>query len=449
MPRSTIYTISPGTKSHEAGMTRRFGLSEDFALKMDREDPLTSFRSRFFPPPNTIYFDGNSLGLMSKDAEESLTRVIKEWREKGINGWLDAEQPWFYFAEALGAAAAELVGAEADEVVAAASTTVNIHSLVSSFYKPAGRRIKILADELNFPSDIYALKGQIALRGLNPEENLVLVQSRDGRILDEADIAQAMNETIALALFPSVLYRSGQLLNMQFLAQKAHENGIIIGFDCSHSVGAIPHRFDEWEVDFALWCSYKYMNSGPGSPAFLYVNRRHFNERPLLAGWFGCNKEKQFHMSLDFSQANSAGAWQISTPGILGMAPLEGSLKVLREAGIERIRKKSLRMTAYLFFLVENVLSQIPYGFAITTPKEPGRRGGHVALQRAEDAWSICQALKARGVVPDFRPPDIIRIAPVALYNSYHEIWQAVHIIKNIIDNNEHLVFKNKKAQIT
>ncbi|MCK5056300.1 MAG: kynureninase [Candidatus Aminicenantes bacterium] len=428
---------------------RGFELSEDFALKLDREDPLVSFRSRFFIPPNTIYFDGNSLGLMSKDSEESLTRVIKEWQEKGINGWLDAEQPWFYFAEALGAAAAELVGAEADEVVAAASTTVNIHSLVSSFYKPAGRRKKILADELNFPSDIYALKGQIALRGLNPEENLVLVQSRDGKILDEKDIVNAMDGTIALALFPSVLYRSGQLLDMESLARKAQKKGIIIGFDCCHSVGAIPHRFDEWDVDFALWCSYKYMNSGPGSPAFLYVNRKHFNEQPLLAGWFGCDKEKQFNMTLDFCQVNSAGAWQISTPGILGLAPLEGSLKILREAGIERIREKSLRMTAYLFFLVENVLSGIPYRFGTATPKEPERRGGHVALQRNEDAWSICQALKARGIIPDFRPPDIIRIAPVALYNKYHEIWQMVNIIKSIIDNKDYLSFKNKKAQVT
>jgi len=428
---------------------REFELTEDFALKLDREDPLSSFRSRFFVPPNTIYFDGNSLGLMSKDADESLTRVIKEWQEKGINGWLDAEQPWFYFAEALGSAAAELVGAEADEVVAAASTTVNIHSLVSSFYKPAGRRKKILADELNYPSDIYALKGQIALRGLNPEEELVLVQSRDGNILDEKDILNAMNDKIALALFPSVLYRSGQSFDMESLTQKAHEKGIIIGFDCCHSVGAIPHRFDEWGVDFALWCSYKYMNSGPGSPAFLYVNRKHFDEQPLLAGWFGCDKEKQFNMALDFSRAKSAGAWQISTPGILGLAPLEGSLKVLLEAGIERIREKSLRMTAYLFFLIENELSQPPYNFGTATPKEPGRRGGHVALQRAEDAWSICQALKVRGVIPDFRPPDIIRIAPVALYNNFHEIWQTVQIIKSIIDNKDYLAFKNKKKQIT
>lgn len=430
-------------------MNHKFAVSEDFALELDKKDPLASFRSRFFIPENSIYFDGNSLGLMSKDAQESLTRVTREWQEKAINGWLAAGQPWFYFAEKLGAEAAELVGAAADEVVAAASATVNIHSLLSSFYKPAGKQKKILADELNFPSDIYALQGQVKLKGLNPQEDLVLVRSRDGSTLNEEDIVAAMTDDIALVFLPSVLYRSGQLLDMEYLAQKAHERGIIIGFDCCHSVGAIPHEFDQWGIDFALWCSYKYMNGGPGSPAFLYVNRKHFNEEALLAGWFGSDKEKQFDMALDFCQAKSAGAWQISTPVILGLAPLQGSLQVFRQAGIRRIREKSLQMTAYLMFLVDNILSQAPYNFTVATLREPERRGGHVALRRAADSWSICQALKAGGVIPDFRPPDIIRIAPVALYNTYHEIWRAVHILKRIIDSEQYQKFKGKKARIT
>jgi kynureninase len=430
-------------------MKNEFESSENFALKLDKDDPLAAFRQRFFIPGNTIYFDGNSLGLMSRDAQASLNRVTKEWQEKAIDGWLDAKRPWFYFAEDLGAKTAELVGAEKDEVTAASSTTVNIHSLISSFYQPAGKRKKILADELNFPSDIYALKGQVKLKGLNPGENLVLVQSRDGRTLNEEDIAAAMNDEIAVVFLPSVLYRSGQLLDMKYLTRKAHEKGILIGFDCCHSVGAIPHKFDEWGVDFALWCSYKYMNGGPGSPAFLYVNRRHFSVDPLLAGWFGSDKSKQFAMDIDFVSAENAGAWQISTPVVLGLAPVEGSLTIFREAGIERIREKSLRMTDYLFFLVKNMLTQPPYSFGIATPEERERRGGHVALYRKEEAWSICRALKAGGVIPDFRPPDIIRIAPVALYNTYREIWQAVHILKDIIDNKKYSDFKEKKAQVT
>ncbi len=430
-------------------MNDKFEISERFALKLDVEDPLASFRNHFFIPEDSIYLDGNSLGLMSKDAEQSLSRVTKEWKSKAINGWLDAEPPWFYFAEKFGTAAAELVGAEADEVVSAASTTINIHSLVGSFYHPIVSRKKILADELNFPSDIYALKGQLKLKGLDPEENLVLVKSRDHRTLDEKDIVEAMTDEIAVAFFSSVLYRSGQLLDMEYLIEKAHEDSILIGFDCSHSVGAIPHKFSSWGVDFALWCSYKYLNGGPGSPAFLYVNRKHFKREPLLAGWFGCNKNKQFDMALDFFRAQNAGAWQISTPVILGLAPLQGSLNIFRDASIHRVREKSLLMTSYLIFLVDRILSGSPYYISIGTPREPERRGGHVALERNEDAWAICQALKARGVIPDFRPPNIIRTAPVALYNTYHEIWRTVHILKDIIDSREYLSFKDKKAQIT
>ncbi len=428
---------------------REFDVSEDFARHMDKKDPIGEFRERFYIPGGKIYLDGNSLGLMSKDSQGCLSRVMQEWQARGIDGWLGAEPPWFYFAEKLGEMAAPLVGAEPQEVVSAASTTVNIHSLVSTFFRPQGKRTKILADELNFPSDIYALKGQLKLKGLNPADQLILVKSPDARTLDEERIAAHMSPEVAVALFSSVLYRSGQLLDMKYLTDKAHEQGIIIGFDCSHSVGAVPHKLDEWGVDFALWCSYKYLNGGPGSPAFLYVNRRHFNREPLLAGWFGCDKAKQFDMSLDFFQAKGAGAWQISSPVILGAAVVEGALKVFQEAGIERVREKSLLMTSYLIFLVENVLSMAPYRINIGTPRDPRRRGGHVALEREEDAWALCQAMKARAVVPDFRLPNIIRVAPAALYNTFHQVWQTVQIIKEIIDNQEYLEFRDRKAKIT
>ncbi|UCH94925.1 MAG: kynureninase [Candidatus Aminicenantes bacterium] len=427
----------------------KFQPGEAFALKMDAADPLARFRDRFYIPLKTIYLDGNSLGLMPKSAEEPLNRVLEEWKNKAIGGWLDGESPWFYFAEKLGAMCAELVGAESDEVVCTGTTTINIHSLVSTFYQPKGKRTKILADELNFPTDIYALKGQIKLRNLDPKKHLVLVPSQDGRILDENTIIKSMTDEIAVALLPSVLYRSGQLLDIPLLTKKAHERGIFIGFDCSHSVGAVPHQLSQWEVDFALWCSYKYMNGGPGSPAFLYLNRKHFKREPLLAGWFGYIKEKQFDMLLEFQHAASAGGWQISSPGILGAASLEGCLKIFQEAGIERIREKSIRMTSYLMHLVDHILPENQYHLKIGTPRDPDRRSGHVALEGDEDLWRIHQALKARGVIPDFRPPGLIRFAPIALYNTYHEVWQTIHHLKEIIDTKEYQSFSSTKTAIT
>jgi kynureninase len=236
---------------------------------------------------------------------------------------------------------------------------------------------------------------------------------------------------------------------MQRLTRKAHEKGIVIGFDCSHSVGAIPHQFSPWGVDFALWCSYKYMNGGPGSPAFLYVNRKHFKREPLLAGWFGFIKDKQFDMLLDFQHARSAGGWQISTPAILAAAPVEGALNISREAGIEPIREKSTRLTAYLIDLVDHLLPEDRYHIKIGTPRDPERRGGHVSLEGDENIWCIHQALKARGVIPDFRSPGMIRIAPAALYNTYGDVWQTVNHIKDIVDTGAYESFSRQKTTIT
>jgi kynureninase len=392
--------------------------------------------------------DGNSLGLLSKDSEKTIFRVLKEWKTLGIKGWLEAKSQWFYFAEKLGAKCAKLVGAKPEEVVATGTTTINIHSLVNTFYHPFGKKKKILADELDFPSDIYALKSAIKLRGLDPSKNLVLAPSEDGRFLDEDKICGLMDEEVALVFLPSVLYRSGQLLNLQRLTQRAHSNEIPIGFDCSHSVGVVPHSFDKWNIDFALWCSYKYLNGGPGGTAFLYVNENHFEREPALAGWFGYVKDKQFDMSLNFEHARSAGGWQISSPAILSSAPLEGALNIILEAGIQEIRKKSLKMISYLMFLIEETLSEPPYNFTIGTPRESECRGGHVAVEHKESV-RISEALRKRGVIPDFRPPNIIRIAPTPLYNTYQEIWNVVQHLKEIIDKKECQNFPKKRKMIS
>lgn len=429
-------------------MNYRFEASQDFALKLDSNDPLVAFRSKFYVPEGTIYVDGNSLGLLSKDAESSVLRVLNEWKTLGIRGWLEAKHPWFHLAEELGTLCAKLVGAEPREVVCTGTTTVNIHQLVHTFYQPNMERRKILADELTFPTDIYALRSAIRLRGLDPEENLVLVSSEDGRFLDEDKIVGLMDEGVALVFLPSVLYRSGQLLDIRRLTEEAHDRGIPIGFDCSHSVGAVPHYFDAWDLDFALWCSYKYINGGPGGTAFLYVNKKHFDREPALAGWFGYVKNKQFDLSLDFEHARSAGGWQISSPAILSSAPIEGSLRVILEAGIERIREKSLKMTAYLMHLVDEILSESPYNFGIGTPREAERRGGHVAVEH-EEALRISDALRARKVISDFRPPNVIRIAPAPLYNTYGEVWKVVQHLKEIVDKKEYERFSKERKAIS
>lgn len=420
-----------------------------YAKHLDQIDTLVRYRKRFYIPEGTIYLDGNSLGLLSADAEASLQRVLTEWRILGIRGWLEAEKPWFWFAEELGNMAAPLVGAAPGELVLTGGTTVNIHALVSTFYQPSGKRTKILADELNFPSDLYALQSQIRLKGLDPQKELVLVPAVDSQTLEEDKIVGMMTDEIALVFLPSVVYTSGQLLDMEYLTKEAHKRGISIGFDCSHSAGAVPHHFNEWDIDFATFCGYKYLNGGPGCPAFLYVNEKHFHHKPLMAGWFGFKKEKQFDMSPVFEHEPSAGGWQISSPGILGSATMEGSLRMIEKAGIANIRRKSLALTNYLIAIAKEMLFDPPYNFSLATPEADNRRGGHVAFQHPNEAWRIAEALKAKNIITDFRPPDIIRVAPVALYNTFEEVCTLVHTIKTIIDNKEYKDFDTVRKPIS
>jgi kynureninase len=408
------------------------------AEALDRQDPLSRFRERFYMPAGAIYLDGNSLGLLSRDAENALLAALAQWKRAAIQGWSSGDPPWGVLDRTLGEQLAPLVGAEPDEVVATGSITVNLHNLVATFYHPEGRRRRIIADALDFPSDIQALTGQIALRGGDPAHDLIRVPSRDGRTIAEDDVIAAMTDEVALAVLPSVLYRSGQLLDMARLTAAARERGILIGWDCAHSVGAIPHRFDGWDVDFAVWCNYKYLNGGPGSVGGLYVNRRHFGRTPGLPGWWGVELARRFEMRHEYEPAGSAAGWQISTTPVLSAAPLLGSLRIVAEAGIDQIRTRSLALTDYLIDLLgRRGLLTPPYEYAIGTPREHARRGGHVAVEHAEAA-SIMRALERRGVIPDFRPPNVIRLAPVALYTAYADLWDTVEHLKQVIDNDEH-----------
>ncbi|WP_456272123.1 kynureninase [Bacillus sp. AK031] len=416
-----------------------FDNTKEYALDLDSKDTLARFRDEFYIKEDWYYMDGNSLGLLSQRAEKALLTSLQDWKQQGIDGWMDGEEPWFYYSEKLGKMTAPLIGAKEEETIVTGSITTNLHQMVSTFYQPEGKKTKILADELTFPSDIYALQSQLKLKGYSPDEHLVQVKSRDGLTLQEEDIIQAMTDDIALILLPSVLYRSGQLLDMKLLSEEAHKRGIVIGFDLAHSIGAIPHMLHDWNVDFAVWCNYKYLNSGPGGVGGLFVHESHLGRKPGLAGWFGSKKDKQFDMEHTMSHADTAGAYQIGTPHIFSIAPLLGSLEIFQEAGIEEIRSKSLQLTAYLMALIEDSLSQ--YGFTISNPTDDQGRGGHVCLQH-EEAARICKALKKNGVIPDFRAPNVIRLAPVALYSSFYDVWKTAEILRTIMAEEQYKQFE-------
>lgn len=423
-------------------MTNGTNLSEVYARSLDAADPLAPFRDRFYTPQGTIYLDGNSLGLLSRDAEAAITDALESWKIHGINGWLDADPLWFTLGEDLGARMATLVGAAPESVAVTGTTTVNLHQMIGTFYRPEGNRRKIIATALDFPSDVYAMQSQIRTLGGDPDRDLVLVESRDGRTVNEDDIIAALNDEASLVVLPSVLYRSGQLLDMERLTKAAHDSGAAIGFDCAHSVGAIPHNFDTWDVDFAVWCTYKYLNAGPGSVGALYVNPRHFGREPALAGWWGYRKDRQFDMAHHWESADSAGAWQISTIPLLSTAALLGSLAIYEEAGIDAIRSKSLAQTDYLISLIEGSgLCEERFGYRVGTPKNHAQRGGHVAVEH-DHAARITQALRARNIIPDFRQPNVIRLAPIALYTTYHELWQTAQTLRDIIETGDYMDFE-------
>jgi kynureninase len=412
-------------------MSDEFRLGEAFARDLDAADPLARFRERFAVRADRVYLQANGLGLASRDAEAAVHEALAAWQARAHRGWTDGERPWLTTAERLGALQAPLVGAAADEVVATGTTTHNLHVLMATFYRPEGRRTRVLADELNFPSDIFALQSQVSLRGLDPAQHLVLVKSRDGRMLEEDDVVAAMTDDVAVMMLPSALYRSAQLLDVERLARAARERGILAGFDLSHSIGITTHALDRWGVDFAFWCGYKYLNGGPGAVGGLYVNRRHFGRAAGMTGWFGVAPERQFDPDLVYQQAPTARAWCLSTPHVLSAAALEGALRVFHEAGIEAIRAKSLRQTRYILFLAERLLLGPTSGWSLATPREDARRGGHVALEHP-DAARLHPVLLERGLLPGFKKPDTFRLAPSPLYTTYAELWRAVDTLRDL-----------------
>ncbi len=414
-----------------------YAVDPDYATRRDEADPLADLRERF-DLADPYYMDGNSLGPFSVDAERALDRAVDEWRDLGIRGWTDADPDWYHYGERLGDRLAPLLGAKESEVVVANSTTVNIHTLIGTFLSHLDDGECVLVDELNFPTDGYAVRAQLRNRGFDPDERLVVVESRDGRTIDEGDVVDALDERdVGLLFFPSVLYRSGQLLDVERLAEAAHERDALAGFDLAHSVGVVPHHLDAHDVDFAVWCSYKYLNAGPGAVAGLYVNERHFGESPALAGWWGHEKSTQFEMRPTHTAAHDAGAWQIGTVNLFSAAPLDGALDVFDRTDVETIREKSVDVTGYLIYLVDELLPECSVG----TPRDPERRGGHVAVEHPEAA-RLSRALKDRGVVVDFRPPNVVRICPAPLYTRYVDVREVVGTLREILDEEAHLSAK-------
>ncbi len=418
----------------------RFSADEDFARQLDSEDPLRDFREKFFLPLGkndkpVIYFAGNSLGLMPKSARAVVEEELDNWAKFGVDAHHAAGTPWYSYHEALREPTARLVGARPLEVICMNSLTVNLHLMMATFYRPTKSRFKILMEEPAFPSDTYAVKTQILHHGLDPKDALILARPRKGestiRTRDIVDLIERHGDQLAAAMFGGVNFFTGQLLDIAAITAAARKHDIIAGFDLAHAVGNVPLSLHDWNVDFAVWCSYKYLNAGPGAVAGAFVHERHATNTklPRFAGWFGNDPNTRFrlHLEPEFVPVASADGWQISNPPIFSMAPLRASLSIFDEAGgMEPLRAKSIKLTGYLEFLLTEIGSK---KFSVLTPREPDDRGCQLSILSHEHPKELHKELTAAGVKCDFREPNVIRVAPTPLYNTFHEVWQFAKIL--------------------
>ncbi|GMG86793.1 kynureninase [Biformimicrobium ophioploci] len=415
----------------------------EFAQRMDREDPLASFRGQFSIPRTSdgaeeIYLCGNSLGLQPKLAREYVAQELDKWAELGVKGHFDCEHPWMPYHEFLTEAAASLVGANTDEVVMMNSLTVNLHLMMVTFFRPTETRFKIVIEDHAFPSDYYAVESQLRHHGIDPEEGLVLLKPREGEeLLRQEDIETllaAQGDSIALMLLPGVQYYTGQVLDFERVTRAAQALGIVVGFDLAHAVGNIPLQLHDWNVDFACWCTYKYLNSGPGSVAGCFVHRRHAENTGLnrFAGWWGHDKQTRFKMENRFTPIPTAEGWQLSNPPILSLAAIRASYDVFMQAGgMAPLRQKSEKLTGYLRFLLDTEVSEF---IRVITPEDPQQRGCQLSLccdAKHLSGRELFERLEAAGITSDWREPNVIRIAPVPLYNSFEDVFRFVQILKS------------------
>jgi len=418
----------------------QFSADEHFVLQLDAEDPLRQFREKFYLPLGkdgkpVIYFAGNSLGLMPKSARQIVDEELDNWARLGVDAHHATGTPWYSYHEALREPTARLIGAKPLEVICMNSLTVNLHFMMATFYRPTKSRFKILMEDPAFPSDTYAIKTQIVHHGLDPKDALILTRPRKGefttRTEEIVDLIEKHGDQLAVVMFGGVNFFTGQLLDIEKITAAAQEHGITVGFDLAHAVGNVPLSLHDWNVDFAVWCSYKYLNAGPGAVAGAFVHERHATNTslPRLAGWFGNDPNTRFrlHLEPEFLPVPSADGWQISNPPIFSMAPLRASLAMFDEAGgMEPLRAKSIKLTSYLEFLLNQNSSK---RFTIITPKSPDERGCQLSILAHEHPKELHNELVAAGVKCDFREPDVIRVAPTPLYNTFHEVWQFAQIL--------------------
>jgi len=413
-----------------------------FAQSLDTSDALSVYRERFLFPQhngsNVLYFTGNSLGLQPKGVKEAFVAECDDWATYGVEGHFLASKPWYSYHERFAAGAAKLVGAKEHEVVMMNQLTVNLNLLLVSFYQPEGKRRKILFEAKPFPSDQYAFASQARLHGLEPEDVLVELLPREGEwTLRKEDILKAIHEIgdeLALVCFGGVNYFTGQLFDMREIASAAHEVGALCGFDLAHAAGNVPLELHEWNVDFACWCTYKYLNSGPGSVGGVYVHERHATNRELfrLAGWWGHNKETRFQMGPDFDPIPTAESWSMSNAPVFNMIAHEVSLSIFSEVGMNALREKSLQLTAYLDFVLNEVMQATGQKLTRITPGDPTQRGCQLSVIVDGYDRKLVSKLYEQGVVVDWREPNVIRLAPVPLYNSFEDVYRLGKVLEQI-----------------
>jgi kynureninase len=401
---------------------------------MDQSDPLAHFRERFCMPKisggeECIYLCGHSLGLQPKSARDFLEQELRDWADLGVEGHFHAKNPWMPYHRLLSEQTAALVGAQPAEVVVMNSLTVNLHLMMASFYRPTAARHKIVIERGAFPSDQYAVKSQIRFYGFDPETSLIELTPREEEsCLQDEDILALIEregDSIALIMMGGVNYSTGQVFDMAEITSAGHRKGCVVAFDLAHAAGNIPLQLHDWGPDFAVWCSYKYLNGGPGCVAGCFVHERHAqsSDLPRYAGWWGHEEKVRFQMEPEFRPMAGAEGWQLSNPPILALAPLRASMDIFAEAGMDRLRAKSVALTGYMEFLLRQGSSN---KFSIVTPREENRRGAQLSLRLRHHGRAFCEKLAADGIIGDWREPDTFRVAAVPLYNSFEDVYRFV-----------------------
>ena len=416
----------------------------EFAQDSDRHDELSTYRDRFYIPKvngkDAFYFTGNSLGLQPKNAQDYIQQEMDDWAKYGVEGHFEAKNPWVSYHQILSQPFAKLVGAHQDEVVAMNGLSVNLHLMMVSFYQPKGKRTKIICEAKAFPSDQYMLESQVKFHGLSPEDTIVEVVPRQGEhTIREEDILSAIDalgDELALVFWGGVNYYSGQVFDMAKITERAHQQGAYVGFDLAHGVGNIELKLHDWQVDFACWCSYKYLNSGPGSVSGVFVHQKHEDNSnlPRFAGWWGHDEERRFLMEKNFVPMKGAQGWQLSNAPVFAMAPCKASMDIFDEVGLSKLVEKSRKLTNFMAFVFNDISSRYDNcDLEIITPKDERFRGCQLSVLCHGQGKSMFEFITKEGVIADWREPNVIRLAPVPLYNTFEDVYQLGQIIEKAL----------------